>query len=120
MVAMGLARLRPWYFSLRTMFVAVALVAVFLAYHANWIHQRHAARMLINQCPSTDTPQHRYTLMPSSSLPWTLRLMGERGKWMVWLLTDDPPIVGRIRSLYPESIITVSVEDKAAYLAKHQ
>ncbi len=33
---------RRWFrFSLRTLFVVVTVLAVFIAYHVNWIHQRH-------------------------------------------------------------------------------
>ena len=61
-------------FSLRTLFVVVTVLAVFIAYHANWIRQRHT--YLQDHPGAADelaTPR-------STSAPGLLWIFGEPGQ----------------------------------------
>lgn len=72
---------RRWFqFGLRTMFVVVTVVAVFIGYHVNWIQQRRAART-----PQPVFPGSKYLVeamdMSKGSLraPGLLWIFGEKG-----------------------------------------
>jgi hypothetical protein len=84
------ARKRRWSFSLRTLFVAVTVLCVWLGYELNWIHQRHAllARRETMFAGLTrrmaDLPPDGWQIgdripvgVPRSPAPWSLRILGE-------------------------------------------
>jgi hypothetical protein len=90
--------------SLRTLFLVVTLCACWLAYYANWIHQRRALLNDRNVAVSF-TPERR---QPSFGL-W---LMGERGATTVFLEyngwmggTPDEAQKKLAMRLYPEAEI---------------
>ena len=85
------------------MFVVVTIVAVFLAYHVNWIRQRHAFLARQRDLFIAKSELENYDVdkrflrgvygndfMPA---PWPLRLLGEAGRVELRIMvTDgDPP-----------------------------
>jgi hypothetical protein len=62
---------RRWFsYSLRTMFVAMTVMGIFLAYDINWIRQRHEFLRTTRQ------PDNLFEAGPA---PIMLRLLGEGG-----------------------------------------
>jgi hypothetical protein len=91
---------RCFRFSLRTLFVTVALAAVplgWVAYQLNWIRQRHAflERAGVVQYPpvAVDRP-----------LPWSLRLFGESQQFLIGVQHEDLELV---QQLFPEAILNL-------------
>jgi len=113
------ASTRRWIqFSLRTMFVVVALAAAIVAYHVNWIRQRqefldHA----FHEFPEGFEINGEKTVAPimwgnnkraNCSAPFFLWLFGEEGHWAIHLRLDGPPEadrqkMDRAKQLFPES-----------------
>src|SRR5689334_19402748 len=70
------ARLR---FSLRTLFVLVALPCVWLGYQTNWVHQRHEFLSEYRSGSSADQCEVRYLHNPGRlKFPIGLRLLAEK------------------------------------------
>jgi hypothetical protein len=73
---------RRWFqWSLRTLFVVVTALCVWLGYHLNWIRERHAL---------LDEPNVTASFLPMQHAPsFSLRLLGERGANSVFLEYPD-------------------------------
>lgn len=118
-----------WFrFSLGTMLVAITLLAVglgWLAYHVNWIRQRHLQSASLAERwkqfdilgPLPDQPSGRHT----ARMPFGLWLLGEPERTSVMLIRstghddtrrnparDDEDEVRRARGLFPEADIHVA------------
>ena len=107
-------------FSLRTLFVFVTGVALFLgwrAYCLDWIRQRH-------DWIDSPTPKYVHCNGNSRPPPWYLRLFGEQQGWeaismrfVPWTepepdVTDEQHVYyDRIQRLFPEAIISTSPLD---------
>jgi hypothetical protein len=95
-----------WFqFSLGTMFLVVTVVAVVLAYHLNWIQQRHA--FLANQLSVIRSlPEMRYEsrpwVTPGARAPGFLSMFGEDGLSQVVLLIRESD--ARERAFKPENL----------------
>jgi hypothetical protein len=85
------------------MFVVVTVVACWLAYHLNWIRQRHSAiskgevGLVVSGGPFTSHSQH--------PPPWRLRVLGEQAIFAEALVTAPDATdadLHRLRSLFPE------------------
>jgi len=99
-------------YGLRTLFVVVTVLAVFIGYHVNWIRQRH-------DFLKAETIAREATGDYSSGIeipaPAVLRLFGETGWSGVFIVVDGPSArelteldiqkLARARSLFPESVI---------------
>ena len=88
---------RRWFqFGLRTMFVVVALVAVFLGWELRLIRQRQAIVQMVRERGglATTTP---------SPLPWR-RLLGDEEMEVYGFLDLSESEVHRIRYYFPELI----------------
>lgn len=90
---------RCFRFSLRTLFVLVTLVAVWLGWSLNWIRQRHAflrdrRAFVFDTDPDAATPAPRF-----------LWLFGEEGAEYVRLSSEDQLDYTRAKKLFPESIV---------------
>ena len=109
---------RRWFrFSLRTMFVLVTVLCVWLGYQLNWIRQRREEikservdPMHTQMCFETSAEP------PTYQAPALLWFFGERGYSSVW--TQDFPTnemalteAKRVRRLFPEAMIYFGVED---------
>ena len=113
---------RRWFrFSLRTLFVIVTLVALWLGYELNWIRER---RKFLNapgvfESTSIDTLGPNFVipppLVPPPRAPGMLRLFGERGVVAIEipierqlfdesLSSDCYKEVQRARRLFPEAL----------------
>jgi hypothetical protein len=69
---------RRWFrFSLRTLFILVTVVALWLGYYANWMRQRGEARVWLDECAPSPFAAPFLTY-PRLELSWPLRLLGER------------------------------------------
>ena len=103
---MAVAPKRRWFrFSLRTLFVAMTLLAAWLGYHFNWIRQRHAALVFEGRAEaSMVTPNGPKTVIITSQAPWPLNWMGEPGHTALIVGgRTEPEEVERIRKLFPEA-----------------
>jgi hypothetical protein len=81
---------RRWFrFSLRTMFVVVTVVAIFVGYHVHWIRERHSLLDRAKQPPGRDIIE-----LPGEPLsaPGLLWLFGERGVAEIWIHFYEPPV----------------------------
>ena len=81
-------------FSLRTLFVLVTLVCIYLGWAMNWIRQRHA--FLANQ----DALVHN----DSVHAPFALRFMGEEG-YPYFYLEGSEEEIRELERLFPEAVI---------------
>ena len=91
---------RGWSFSLRTLFVVVTMAGCWLAYHVNWIHQRHALQA------SGQVEVVGRTIPAPGLLGW----LGEPGHEAVFLYLQGPTStpdenreIESIRRLFPEA-----------------
>lgn len=129
---------RRWLkFSLRTFFVLLTLLAVWLGYHVNWIRERREARLWIDehtykinvngtfspylnllQPPNTGAiPSYQSLIRPVQDLlsqgrraPWSLRILGETS--LPYVQLDGRKNIGerdvrRIERLFPEAQVEV-------------
>jgi len=116
-----------WRFSLRTLFVLVSLLCVWLGVQVQWIRDRHEAlrqhRGLENGTigvKSNRMPNRPIILRgESAKAPWSLRIIGERGIKTLLVYVDDHPFGGqgddygprlesetnRLSKLFPEATI---------------
>jgi hypothetical protein len=90
----NLPKPRRWFrFSLRTMFVLVTVLCIWLGYYLNWIRQRHdyiERYGTTNSWVLSDVPTH---------FPWPLRALGEQEV----LAVNVPPSQSKyVRKLFPE------------------
>jgi hypothetical protein len=103
----GASPIRSWYsFSLRSLFIAIAIIAVWLGYYANWQRQRREARAYMNHCPSQEFESYRIFPSVPLELPWALQAMGETPELFLWI-DDDDIDPNRVKKLFPESAILV-------------
>jgi hypothetical protein len=99
---------RRWFqFGLRTMFVAVTVVAIFIGYHVNWIRQRNAERTTFTYLQGL-VWSDSYDVNPAPEFPWSLRLFGEKPEPLIYIATDpkserDRQHLERVSRLFPES-----------------
>jgi hypothetical protein len=97
------ARAYPWFrFSLRTLFVVVTLLCVWLGYQVNWIRQRRAF-LASHDYFASGCDGNRKSLPPlqCSRAPWSLRLLGENGVEEIYL--PSPEEQEQARRLFPEA-----------------
>jgi len=103
---------RRWFrFSLRTMFVVVTVLAVFISfvvYNLNWIKERDEARLWLPKNGGSFSSQ--MTPAKSFPAPWSLRILSEHGERIVVLdrrvIKDELPAEAlRMQRLFPEAKI---------------
>jgi hypothetical protein len=83
-------------FSLRALFVLVALAAIpmgWVAYQLNWIRQRHG---FLDSHASTS-----HKVFPNNNLPWSLRLFGESPLTVRYIAVDRSEFA-HAKKLFPE------------------
>ncbi len=116
----GPAPNRRW--SLRTMFVVVAMVAVWLAYQLAWIKARHV--VLSSVAPARELARRQgyawainQPLLPPVRAPLFLSLLGEHGVPEVCLVFErDAPDdlmqekARRVMRLFPESKVKYTLQ----------
>ena len=93
-------------FSLRMLFVAVAVVAVavislsmsWVAWQLNWIRQRHV--FLAQHCSTEDDDSSRDRW--DDRLPWQLEMFGETERWKLYVPAEYQK---RTMELFPEAIV---------------
>lgn len=96
---------RRWSFGIRTLLLAVAVLAgplAWVGYSLNWIHQRHAFLSQGPGGPSDDNPGH----LEFVETPRSLRLFGERGFADICLPGNYPPgtkLFDEAERLFPEA-----------------
>src|SRR5690349_6033408 len=102
---------RRWYqFSLRTLFLAVTVVAAWLAWSLYRVHQRDATYRFLGAtgyASSFYLPNSSETTAPWRSLPITWRILG--AKPTVWISLSKQRFTeedrARIQSLFPEASV---------------
>jgi hypothetical protein len=87
---------RGFQFSLRTLFIVLTLVGIWLGYHVNWIRQRHR---FYQELWWKDDNLGFFDPKP---FPWSLRLLGESPKLF---LVVPKQLVPEAESLFPEATI---------------
>jgi len=100
---------RRWFrFSLRTMFVLLTILGVFLGWltvQFKWIHDRHEAQhwlqsklnaLIINS--------------PSRSPPWPLKILGEPKVDVIWIPLNESTRLEELKRLFPEADVCVGSE----------
>jgi hypothetical protein len=95
-------------FSLRVLFVAVAILSLPLgwtAYQLKWIRERHSffLKEQPDGAPMGQIPQPPNAPQPPIA-PWSLRLFGEHGVKELWVFREDKE---RARRLFPEAKVSV-------------
>jgi hypothetical protein len=95
-------------FSLRTVFVAIALLSIpmgWMAYQLNWIRQRHAA---LDSEEENKFPVFvgGFSLTPTPA-PWQLRIFGEQGVGDILMVNANkwPELKQKLANLFPEAKI---------------
>ncbi len=87
-------------FSLRTLLILVALVAIpmsWVAYQLNWIRQRHEFLQregVVSKTINMDRP-----------FPWGLRLLGEQKQYLLDVPQDDG--FQNVLKLFPEAVVNL-------------
>ena len=112
---------RRFYFSLRTLFVAVTILGLFLGWvgvQLKWMRDRRQAlewmfpchaRQLAAESGSLLPPlKGEYISHPDTKAPWSLRIFGESGVERIkvyenWLNPDARYSVNDLRLLFPEA-----------------
>ena len=97
---------RRWFrFSLRTLFVFVTLVCVWLGYSANWISQRRA----ILRTDGISVPE-KWRRPPRPLAPGGLWILGEEGFRAIivaeQLQGSHDDLIERVKKLFPEANVT--------------
>ncbi len=119
---------RRWWFSLRTLFVVVTILCVFLGWLAvqlKWIHDRREAlqwilplreRQLAAMNGRLPPPRKGvYVVHADVNVPWSLRIFGVLGVERLevnqaWLNPSARYNLEEFRRLFPEAKIEVSTE----------
>ncbi len=108
---------RLFRFSLRTLFIGVALIAVWLGYYVHWKSQRREARAWLEM--QVNGGSIGYRPKPESAFPLMLKLLGERPTPLILMRfepADDESrfspitaeylkLVKRVERLFPEAIV---------------
>ena len=110
---MSIQRRRRWFrFSLRTLFVAVTLLAIplgWLGYSVHWIRQRHAALAASGPAAGWTTQNmgwEGFPLSPERQAPGLLWLFGELGVSRIHISHGpSDKEVAHLKSLFPEAAI---------------
>lgn len=103
-------------FSLRTMFVVVAVFACgagFLSYELSWIQQRREA-LIPNEVPYSWAESWNTKGHPATA-PWHLRILGEGGIAAIWIDRGMPSATregyrNRLQRLFPEAQVIDAME----------
>jgi len=99
-----------WRFSLRTLFLLVTLLGIFLGWlgaQAKWIRDRHEAftHHFPNQISSWTSDN------PDPQAPWRIGVLGEPGVSLLWLDPSlEPSERERLQELFPEALVEVKTE----------
>jgi len=97
-------------FSLRTLFILVAIFCLPAAWIGNqlmWIHERHAALDFREENGWSVFMVTGYSIRHMTSAPWQLRIFGERGETGILMPNTDqrPALKQRLAELFPEAKI---------------
>jgi hypothetical protein len=92
-------RRRGFRFTLRTLFVLVTLIALWLGWSLNWIRQRHEFLRDRRGFVFDTDPE------ASTSAPALLWLFGEEGAEYVRLSSEDQLDHARAKHLFPEAMV---------------
>ncbi len=106
---------RRWSFSLRTLFVVVAVVAAWLAYEVNWIRQR---QVVIGNPSVKSSDYYIEESQPISGpairrighevAPWPLRWLGEAAYSNILLkMGTSEDELARVRRIFPDARVEV-------------
>jgi hypothetical protein len=93
---------RRFRFSLRTLFVLVTIVGVWLGFQLNWIRERH--EFLRRPAVSEDSSILDDSACPTKA-PWELRLFGEPPIKVIVVPSAMTEEAGR---LFPESLVAIA------------
>ena len=96
---LAILKLRWLTFSIRTLFVAVTVCCVWLAYHSKWKRQRSVALKTNAILRAEPFPPHRFFL------PFGLRVLGEEAFVITVRDSCTREEISRLRSLFPDGIV---------------
>ena len=112
-------------FGLKTLFLLVAVVALWLGYQWNWIRQRHAAMYWMRDQMHywSDVPVSQQFSVEPGTAPWPIAMFGEQG------MTDACVVVAseeetvkkqaELERLFPEAASILVVCPGPGYAGKH-
>ncbi len=98
-------------FSLRTLFLALTLVAAlsaWVAYNLNWIRLRHALLEKPNVQAWGNPADDPFGEPMEVDAPWPLTLFGESGLTGIWLIDATDSDRAAASRLFPEASVTIS------------
>ena len=115
----GPAKFRWFAFSLRTMFIMVAMLCLaisWVTYQVRWVRERHSSMELLrgrltfaNGTLYKNGNERFVTFWVHVKIkpaPWSLRVLGEPGAgYLIFDLPDSGPELTQLRSLFPEASI---------------
>ncbi len=90
-------RHRGFRFSLRTLFVVVTLVAVWLEWELRFIRERRTTRQALDAVCAPTLFQH-----PRQSIPFWRRWLGDEAVDSLCILHGDEETAKKVRRLFPE------------------
>jgi len=110
-------------FNLRTLFAVTALVAVWFGYHMNWIRQRQAALVWIEEQAEfwKDVPVQQGARQGGSA-PWRIGILGAVGVEHVLVVVRKNELAtkGReLKRLFPETNAIYTVTPGTGYHGRH-
>jgi hypothetical protein len=107
------------------MIVAMTLVAVFFAYHFNWIRERRREREVFDRYdaqhgrssdvdwPKTAVNRPQHQSQANDRLPWVLWIFGEKAQGSIIQEWHDEPTwlaeTNRLESLFPEAVVKLQL-----------
>ena len=103
---------RRWLrFSLRTMFVVVTILGLWLFPQLKWIRDRHAALGWVSTQATywQDMPVQQGSF-PGGQAPWQIRMLGEPGMEMIVAIVEKDEVTRKqreLQSLFPEAHVGV-------------
>ena len=103
---------RRWFrFSLRTLFVLVTLLCIWLGYQVNWIYHRHK---LIADFGESSLPWRYY--LHSPDVPLSLRILGERRVIVIYAPTSMAELAHK---LFPEAEVDTFPDAEIGLASRH-
>ena len=99
---------RRWFrFSLRTFFVLVTLLGVWLGVQFKWIHDRREALRWLIDLP----PVRANIFLTGQKAPWSIRILGANGVGRIEMHLESPHedgqfSVAKLKALFPEAEVT--------------
>ena len=98
-------------FSLRTLFVVVTVVCIWLGWNVNQVQRRNAFLEYLDTLEHKSSPADAWVIScDPNKLPWLWRMLGARHDWAMWVVQSEKlneTELARAKSLLPDCSISV-------------